>query len=280
LHDANPVDQNARAAFYGVTSPLRAFVDGGFGQTSSAATFMSGLALDTYFNLRSLVTSPVTIAIDFPSGPETTQLNIKATVQAVNDLGSPGNYNVFIAVAEREVIVPGVQLPQAYVLRKLLPHAAGTPLTSLSPTDPPQEIITSYDMRHVTRSPNGGFEPFAVIVFVQHLETKDVLQTALRQDATTSPEIVTGIETSPDNYIKVYPNPADAQLNIILPAPVKGETPVKLFDTFGKQVFSGVYKAGEHIKALETKSFSAGVYLIQLSTPEGVVRKKAIVAHE
>ena len=64
LHLDNPVDQNARAAFYGVTNPVKAFVDGGFGQSSSNATFESP-GLDTYFSLRSLVTSPVNISIDF-----------------------------------------------------------------------------------------------------------------------------------------------------------------------------------------------------------------------
>ncbi|MEX2234943.1 MAG: T9SS type A sorting domain-containing protein [Cyclobacteriaceae bacterium] len=272
LHEDNPTDQNARAAFYGVTNPVRAFVDGGFGQTSTNATFTAG-TLATYFSLRSLVTSPVNITIDLDPGPQADKLNVRATVQATNTI-DPGKYNVFIAIAEQDV------LGQVYVLRKFLPNAAGIPLTSLQDTDPAQEIIVSYDMRHVTRLLSGAFVPFAVVVFVQHLETKDVLQTVMRNEGTASHQIVTGIETSFDNYIKVYPNPADAQLNIILPAPVKEETPVKLFDTFGKQVFFGMYKAGEHIKTLETKSFSAGVYLIQLSTPEGVVRKKAIVAHE
>ena len=272
LHLDNPVDQNARAAFYGVTSAARAFVDGGFGQISSDATFTSP-NVDTYFSLRSLVTSPVAISIDFDTDPADL-FNVKATVQATNDLGAPGQYSVFIAIAEQEV------LNQAYVLRKFLPNAAGTPLTSLSATDPAQEIRASYDLRNVTRLPNGDFAPFAVIVFVQHLETKDVLQTVMRQDGTASGEIVTGVETTFDNIIKVYPNPADAQLNIILPAPVKQETPVSVFDTFGKEVYNGTFRPGEHIKAVATKSLSGGVYLIQLSTPQGLVRKKAMIVHE
>jgi hypothetical protein len=150
----------------------------------------------------------------------------------------------------------------------------------LSATDPVQEIYATYDMRHVTRLPNGDYAPFAVIVFVQHLETKDVLQTIMRQDGTGSSQIVTGIETSFDNIFRLYPNPADDRLNIILPAPVIDETPVKVFDTFGKQVFDGTMKAGEHMKTIETKSLSGGVYLIQLSTPMGMVRKKAMVIHE
>lgn len=290
LNQINPTDPNARAAFYGVANAVRAFIDGGYGQLSDAG-FGTGptppVALQTYFSLRSLVTSPVNISIDFKADPtiirgaehpanadSSKTFNVKATVQATANLGPAGQFNVFIAIAEQEV------LNQVYVLRKFLPDASGVPLTSLSAMDPPQVIYATYDMRHMTRLQNGDVAPFAVIVFVQHLETKDVLQTTMRQDGSGNSNIVTGVETSIDNYITVYPNPADDHLNIILPAPVKNETCVKLFDTFGKEVFNGTFKAGEHLKPIETKSMSAGVYLIQLSTPEGLVRKKAIVIHE
>jgi hypothetical protein len=277
LNESNPADQNARAAFYGVTDPVRAFVDGGFGQTAPNFTFVANNAinplLNTYFSLRSLVSSPVSVSVDFIADPAD-RLNVRATVKANNTLDH-GAYNVFIAIAEQEV------LDQVYVLRKFLPDASGTRLTSLSDTDPAQEIIASYDMRHVTRLPNGEFAPIAVIVFVQNLETKDVLQTIMRQDATVDPdEIVTGAEVSLDNYIRLYPNPADQLINLILPAPVKTQTPVKLFDSFGRQVFETRYKPGEQTKTIETKSFSSGVYLIQLETEKGIVRKKAIVVHE
>lgn len=272
LNHDNPTDQNARAAFYGVTDPVRVFIDGGFGQASGNLNFTAGPVLETYFSLRSLVTSPVDISIDFEAEPSD-KLNVKATIQATNTIQA-GRYNVFIAIAEQNV------LGQTYVLRKFLPDAAGTALTSLSATDPAQEVTVSYDMRQVTRLPNGDFAPIAVVVFVQNLETKDVLQTAMRQDATPASGIVTGVETSLDHYIKLYPNPADHILNIILPEPVKIETPVKLFDTFGKQVFEGIYRPGERAKTIETKTLSTGVYLVQLETPEGPVRKKVMVVHE
>ncbi len=271
LHLANPVDANARAAFYGVTDPSRAFVDGGFGQATTAS--FGSPALDLYFSLRSLVTSPVMLTLDFADAPDD-RLNVKATVQATNDLGGPGQYNVFIAVAEQSID------NQVYVLRKFLPDAAGIPLTSLSATDAPQEINVSYDMRHVTRLPDGSFAPFAVIVFVQHLQTKDVLQTIMRQDGSVSSDLITGVETPYDQYIRVYPNPADEVMNIILPAPVSAETPLKIFDTFGRQVYASAFQPGEHVKTLETKTLSGGVYLIQLWTPEGLVQKKALVVHE
>lgn len=277
LHLDNPVDQNARAAFYGVTNPVRAFIDGGFGQTSSNVTFESP-NLENYFSLRSLVTSPVNISIDFlpeldPSQPNMAQLYVQATVQATNNIPA-GQYNVFVAIAEQSVD------DQVYVLRKFLPDASGTPLSTLSLTDPAQEIKVSYDMRHVTRMPDGSFAPFAVIVFVQHLQTKEVLQTFMRTDGTASSQIVTGIETPIDKYVRLYPNPADDVLNIILPAPVKEETPVKLFDSFGRQVYGGNFNSGEHVKMIETKALSSGVYLVQVATHAGLVQKKVMVLHE
>ena len=37
---------------------------------------------------------------------------------------------------------------------------------------------------------------------------------------------------------------------------------------------------GENVRAIRTKDLASGVYLIQLSTPEGQMRKKAMVVHE
>lgn len=272
LHLANPVDQDARAAFYGVTNPSRAFIDGGFGQASPLANFESP-DLNLYFGLRSLVTSPVNIAVDFVNEPSD-RLNVKATITATNDVEGPGTYNVFIAIAEQSVA------NQIYVLRKFLPTAAGTPLTALSAADPAQEINVSYDMRQVTRLSDGSFAPFAVIVFVQNLETKDVLQTIMRQDGTASPNIVTGIETPYDQYLGIYPNPADAVVNIMLPAAVAKDTPLKLFDSFGRQVYGDVFQRGDRMKTVDTKRLSSGVYLIQVAAPEGLVQKKVMVVHE
>lgn len=272
LHLANPTDQNARAAFYGITNSSRAFIDGGFGQLSPLSNFTSP-ALEPYFKLRTLVTSPVTIGIDFVNEPSD-RLNVKATIQATEDLGEPGHHNVFIAVAERSVE------NQVYVLRKFLPNASGIPLTSLAPTDAPQEVTVSYDMRHVTRNPDGSFADFAVIVFVQNIQSKDVLQTAMREDGIASPDIVTGIETTRENYLRAYPNPADDILNIILPAPASQATPIKMVDTFGREVYSDVFEVGENVKSLPTKDLSSGVYLVQLSTSRGVIQKKVMVVHD
>jgi hypothetical protein len=229
--------------------------------------------VDLYFGLRSLVSSPVDISIDFEDEPAD-RLNVKAIVQATNEVGAAGKFNVFIAIAEHSVD------GQLYVLRKFLPDASGVPLTALNPSDTPQEITVSYDMRHVTRKVTGEFEDFAVIVFVQNLETKDVLQTILRPGGPVSSEVVTGVEATQENDVRIYPNPADDVLNIILPAPVAQETPVKVFDTFGREVYSGVFSSGEHTKAIATKALSSGVYLIQLSTAQGLIQRKTMVVHE
>ncbi len=272
LHLANPTDQNARAAFYGITNASRAFIDGGFGDLSALSNYLSP-AIDLYYSLRTLVTSPVKVALDFDSEPND-QLNIRATIQATENLSAPEGYSIFIAVAEQSVN------GQVYVLRKLLPSAAGTPLTSVSTTDGPQEIQVSYDMRHVTRFPDGSFAPFAVIAFVQNLHTKDVLQTVVRLDGTASPGVVTGIETQFEGNVRVYPNPADELMNIILPAPAQYAMPLKVYDTFGREVYSGSFETGQEAKTVATKQLSAGVYLIQLSTTSGVIQRKVMVVHD
>lgn len=270
LHDANPIDHDARAAFYGITNTARAFIDGGFGQSSTNATFTSP-DVDTYFSLRSLVTSPVNISLSFENQPSD-RLNVKATVKANMALDDPHKYNVFIAVAEREV------LGQVYVLRKFLPSAAGVPLGVSSPADPEQEITVSYDMRHVTRLIDGTFAPFAVIAFVQHLETKSVLQTVMREDATASSDIVTGVDPSSEAHVRFFPNPADDVLHIEFESAVAEGTKLTMFDTWGRQVFGTEVNSSSI--SIPTKDLSGGVYIVELDTPKGKVRRKIMVLHD
>jgi hypothetical protein len=270
LFNDNAVDQNARAAFYGVTQSMHAFIDGGFDQSAANKTFTAPW-IDNYFTLRTLVSSPLTVAIDYP-GTSTDQFDVNVSLKALENIPL-GKYNVFIAIAEQEV------MGQAYVLRKMLPSASGTQLTALT-KDAEQIVTVSYDMRNVTRNPDGTFKPIAVIAFVQEIEKKDVLQTTIRLDAAPVSTIVTGIENGSGNAFTVYPNPADQQMTIILPEPSKQRAALQLFDQMGKLVYESRLEKGDSEKTIATNALAGGVYLIQIDSPKGALRKKVMVLHQ
>lgn len=270
LFEDNPVDQSARAAFYGVTQTNKAYIDGGYDRTATLQSF-NGNWLDNYFSLRSLVAAPLDIAIDLPASPSD-KFNIRTTI-TVNNAVPTGRYHVFIAVAERDV------LGQLYVLRKLLPDASGTLLTALA-ANASQQILVSYDMRQITKNSAGVFSPIAVIVFVQALEgNKEILQTTIREVATPPSTIVTSLE-SLNGAFHVYPNPADREMTIELPDNITEASTLRMFDQVGKVVTHMVFEKGERKKTIDTSSHAGGVYLMQIQTGKGILSRKVMVLHE
>lgn len=271
LYNDNPIDQSARAAFYGVTQTNKAYIDGGYDRTAPLQSFNANW-LDTYFSLRSLVAAPLDISVTLPTTGPADKFNIRTTVTASNAVPA-GKYHVFIAVAEKSV------LGQLYVLRKLLPDASGTPLTALAPTNPAQIIDVSYDMRHITRTVSGGFNPIAVIVFIQDLEgNKEVLQTIIHEVPVPPSTVVTGIEDINSSF-HVFPNPSDNQLLIQLPDNVTEGATLRMFDQVGKIVNRAIFEKGEKKKTIDTSTHAGGVYLLQLETSRGILTRKVMVLH-
>jgi hypothetical protein len=68
-------------------------------------------------------------------------------------------------------------------------------------------------------------------------------------------------------------------VHVILPEASRTSTPIRLTDSFGKDITLTEFNAGELRKSLDTKELSAGVYFIQLQTPNGLVVKKLVVTH-
>lgn len=270
LYADNPVDQSARAAFYGVTQPNKAYIDGGYDRTATLQSF-NGTWLDTYFSLRSLVAAPLDIDVQLPSSPSD-KFNVRATVTAINNVPA-GRHHVFIAVAEKDV------LGQLYVLRKLLPDASGTALTALTPSSAPQVIDASYDMRHVTRNSSGAFNPIVVIVFIQDLEgNKEILQTIVKDVPTPPSTIVTSIESLNSSF-HVYPNPADNEMTIELPDNLTEGANLRIFDQVGKVVNTATFEKGQLRKTINTRAQASGVYLIQVESSKGILTRKVMVLH-
>lgn len=75
----------------------------------------------------------------------------------------------------------------------------------------------------------------------------------------------------PDN-IKVYPNPASADINIRWDGPDRGKAPVeyRIADTSGRVVISGYFNDNNYTLSLE--GILSGMYILYLEKPDGAVR--------
>jgi Secretion system C-terminal sorting domain len=268
FHETNPIDNGARAGFYGVTTSSQGFIDGySKGDFDDVPNWT-----DTEFSLRSLVASPVEITLSSPALPENL-FNVQANIKLIDNLPK-GKYAVFMAIIED---VPGTE---DYVLRKLLPNASGTELT-IRNNQEEQTINVSYDLRFVEDPTQ-----INVVAFVQAIEwanptqRKEVLQAKLLNNTglTIPTNIVTGIEDE-DYTFGVYPNPADKQLIVNLPIAATQQTPMILFDQMGKMVYQVNFEKGEQSKQVETTELAAGVYLIKIETQQGMLMKKLVISH-
>ncbi|MFM9837276.1 MAG: PKD domain-containing protein [Cyclobacteriaceae bacterium] len=273
----NPADPQARAAFYGITSSFKGFIDGSDGANSKNQTIVfngiiepgSGASKsnsENYFNTRSLVPSPINI--NLTASTTTTDVTINAVIKTLTvplplGAGTSTRYLVHTAIVEN---VGG-----QYILRKLLPDAAGKPLTALA-ANSTQNI--SY-----TWQSSAPFNPanLSAICFVQDLTNKEVLQATLVNLPTTS--LVTGVEPLNENDITLYPNPANQEFTLQLPKAAIEKVEIKLIDQLGKELTNYFIPTGGKAQTISTRDLAGAIYILQIETSQGVVRKKVMVAH-
>ncbi|MBX2967035.1 MAG: Ig-like domain-containing protein [Cyclobacteriaceae bacterium] len=270
----NTADPGARAAFYGITNSTglvpRAYIDG-YSNGSFTGSWNS-----LYRGLRSLAPSPV--EIDITTLPQTIseelQFEVSITPATPTSEIPTGKPVLHAVIIEREV-----ETDNYFVVRKMLPNAAGRPLAV--PVNAP--LTESYTWK--PESPNFSRSQIAIVAFIQDEVTKEVYQAAelLNPDIShiPDPSIITSIEDpSFAGKIQVYPNPANREVNVVLPERTLTSIAVTLADAHGRTVHTNGFAAGEQQKTIDTSELAAGLYILQLSTPQGVVRKKVMVVHE
>jgi hypothetical protein len=276
INGDNPADHNARAAFYGITTTTvpYAFIDG---QASPVNTksFTGSNWWNNFISKRSLVSSLLRIDIATAASTSANELSIDASVTALDDIIDPTlKPRAFVAVLEKQVGT------NQFVLRKFLPNAAGKSLTLPVASGETRSIITPAEPWIAGGISNPS--QIAIAVFVQDELTKEVYQAAVLMNPNPAhlPTQVTNTEDPAyAQKVVVYPNPADGELTIVLPDVPQQAVPVRLIDNVGKVASTSAIKAGRSSETLNTRELAAGVYLLELQTKNGPIKRKVIIAH-
>lgn len=267
LYLDNPVDANARAAFYGVTSTPFALVDGIYG----------GSLQNIYAN-QTLKSAEARIDTILASGSPGGALDLEVTFTAETDL--PPGTTLHVVALERiinssEAIGSNGETSFTYVMKKMLPTARGTVFAAGIPQLESRTVNVSwwpraYDLGNLV-----------FIAFLQHEETGNVFQARLLDIPQYMPtDVITGIEPDLAQRVSVYPVPADGELMVKLPAALPHPVVCKMYDAFGREVLRSTFDAGEQVKRFETQDLSDGVYILEFETrQEPVSRKKLLVVH-
>lgn len=78
-----------------------------------------------------------------------------------------------------------------------------------------------------------------------------------------------------ENSLRVYPNPADAELNISFDA--TSASTVKLVDMLGNVVYTAAGTAGLNNIAVNTTNLTSGLYMLTVATEQGNVSRKVTI---
>lgn len=272
INDLNQQMHNARTAFYGITESPTIRIDGNYN---------SGNIIqwrDDLYDEQVLTPSAIKLAVSAIKDGEVVKINTTIENTTTEDISVSG-INVFTSIVEKIVADPALLGSSGngqfeYVAKQMLPSPAGISLTG--------EILagSTYNVPEITwENPNGD----AIVVFVQSIGgNKKSVHQAFLLDVAPLPDPVTGTENP--NYaerINLFPNPADEALNIKLPTAATKITRVQMIDTYGRALYESSFGIGEQSKTINTQGLNAGVYIVQIGTPEGgVARRKVMVVHQ
>ncbi|MFN3841549.1 MAG: T9SS type A sorting domain-containing protein, partial [Cyclobacteriaceae bacterium] len=274
INALNPLMHNARTTFYGIGATPTFRVDGEF-DTGTPLSWLTPL-----FNDRTL--EPAQLKI------ESSQVKVGAEVKINTYIKNNSTTSVFPAGSHVfTVIVEKLITDNAYkgtpndtllfVAKQMLPSPAGVLIsTDIAPGDSLILPEITWDTRNLIDVTQG-----AIIIFVQSIQggNKEVHQAKVFSNPPI-PDVITAIENPAfAEKIEVYPNPASHELNIVLPEPAQAPTPIVLIDSHGRNLMEQAFLPGQQMKTLNTSQLADGLYIIQLRSQNGTVRKKVLIIH-
>lgn len=183
------------------------------------------------------------------------------------NMSEPGRYRVFMAVTENHYSYPGAYTTQKeyyYVMRRMLPDHGGVAFDNWT-----DGVARSFKLS--APYTNGGAAQFnhhfwtsannsTLVVFVQDMKTKQVLQSAafVPQGAAGASNIGPALEFA------LYPNPAVDMLYLRLQSPGPDPVTVELCDLSGRVLQQKTFPTRATSLSLPVAELPRGTYVLKL----------------
>ena len=284
----NPADPSARALYYNVKEVPWAFLDGARTDAAKADPKFSTWGQNAY-NSATLQLGQADIVVPTPTVNADGSIKFDVQVTALYNL--PDTTVLHVAIIEQSVIASSMaQVKQDqiltgegtldYVLKEMLPNASGTKFGTALAKDQTR-TFAGFEFYPDNTKLYENQDDLAIVIFLQHEGKKNVYQTELITGILDPPP-VTGLENAVLlEHMKVFPNPADNQINIQLPGLARQSMELQLVDQVGKVVTKDLILEGTSHKTISSQDLAAGIYILQIgSGKSGVVRKKILVVHQ
>lgn len=279
----NPADPSSRALYYNIESTPLARLDGKHAPGQASEPFSDWG--EAYYDEQTLKLANAKIT-PTPVVNLDGSISIDVNVESIS-IDLPANTILHVAVVEKLVtalpsaksdLIKSGESTFEFVLKKLLPSAAGTrfgqPLVAGN-----SRTFTGFTWTPEPSRMYPNTDDLAVIAFVQDEVTKEVYQAEI-VDVGTDPPVVTGLGDILATSIEVYPNPANKEFVIKLPAPTMQSITIDLIDQVGKTVHGASFSIGEREQTLNIEEQAAGIYILQLRDSKGaLIRRKLMITH-
>ncbi len=253
----NPVENAARGEYYGIEGSPSLFINGtaapGGSQLVTTATLDANLGLF----------SPLQIAVT-----ETGDLNRTASisVKTIGNVVPSGNLRLFVAIVEKIVNydAPNGEDVHHDVFRKMLPNITGAPFTAAAAG---AEINISYNY---TVENDWNADQIYVVVFVQNIDTKEVINSGTRFDESTS-----GTPQPETSDIIIYPNPTNGDSFIDLSNLQGDKKTIRIRNISGQLIYT--LETNETIVKIPSGNFAKGLYFLEAGGEGKNVLRKFVV---
>ncbi|MDX2302968.1 MAG: T9SS type A sorting domain-containing protein [Microscillaceae bacterium] len=257
-----------RELYYGVGHPQYTVMDGRRGTLEEQ---LAG------FSRRKLDFSPYLIDLRIDLNP----LRINFAIDKKDTTLFVNQHRVRMALVERGVAYEGKTYH--HVVRRFLPFPQGLPLPAAGSLSLDEALPWPADLRHQdvagAEADTLNEYPYLLVVFVQDIETQEVLQSAYRVISKADIEGRTMGESGNNplqESVWVYPNPADEYLEIKLGE--GAEADIELCNLRGQAVF--LYSGLIDTFRLDCKSLAEGIYFLKIYQKNQVLSlAKVLVMH-
>ncbi len=267
FNEDNPSVPNTRQFFYNLSGVPYAIVNGGT-KNNQRIDFKTTHLSEQSITVESLYDSEFLINVKSMTASD--YVYVDAEITTLTDL-PPTELSVRMAVIEPVITgITGENGSTTFrnVVRGMIPDAAGYNMYREWIAGEKVVLQDKWEVKNAV-------DPSAlrVVVFIQNESTREVYQAAMDTRA-----VLTGSDPFPVNTaFHIFPNPAKDLLTIQFATSTAEEIKLELISTAGTLVYSSQWPAGKSSIELPVSMLAPGLYMLRISTGEGVLGNSKIM---
>ena len=271
-----------RRTFYGVNSVPRLEIDGGYDSNPSGFTTQE---FDESAGIPSFSTISANYSVYHDQG-QNSVVDMNVTIDPIEDFNS-NDLTLFVAIIEYATYNntgSNGETEFLHVMKKMIPSSSGTAIPALQ-TGVQESFNFSYNFQgqytlpvdanspinHMNSHSVEDFDNLGVVVWVQDVNTKEILQS-------TTASIVANVEENiAASRLMIFPNPSSKDYtNLVIESSERGLFEIMIINTLGEIVLMDNISINKNLTQyqLDNSKLSNGMYNVIIQTPSIQSSKK------